>query len=112
MASKLEIEFSLLWIDLHPDIDLFAEYRFHPPRRFRFDFANLETKIAIEIQGGVWMKKSRHKTGSGLVKEYEKLNLAAADGWRVFLLCRDSIDEPNLNLIASAIKASLSACLK
>ena len=28
------------------------EYRFHPKRRWRFDMAILEHKIAIEIEGG------------------------------------------------------------
>jgi hypothetical protein len=30
------------------------EYVFHPGRRFRFDLAYLEPKIAIEVDGGTW----------------------------------------------------------
>ena len=30
------------------------EYRFHPVRRWRFDFANPEYKVAIEFEGGIW----------------------------------------------------------
>ncbi len=40
------------------------EYRFHPVRRWRFDFAYPEQKVGIECEGGTWAK-SRHTTGSG-----------------------------------------------
>jgi hypothetical protein len=38
--------------------------------------------LAVEVQGGIWTR-GRHARGSGLVKEHEKLNAAAALGWRV-----------------------------
>lgn len=60
-----------------------AEYRFHPVRRWRFDFCWPDAKIALEIQGGIW-SGGRHSRGSGLVKEHEKLNAAAHAGYRIF----------------------------
>ena len=33
-------------------LEWISEYRFHPPRRWRFDYACLELKIAIEVNGG------------------------------------------------------------
>lgn len=60
------------------------EYRFHPVRLFRFDFALPHLKIAIEVEGGVFGRaKSRHTTGSGYTRDCVKYNLAAAEGWRV-----------------------------
>ena len=60
-----------------------AEYRFHPTRRWRFDFAWPAHHVALEVDGGVWVQ-GRHSRGSGLVKEHEKMNAAASRGWLVF----------------------------
>ena len=59
------------------------EHKFHPKRRWRFDIAWPEYKIAVEIDGGVWTS-GRHTRGSGYVKDMEKFNWAAKLGWRVF----------------------------
>lgn len=58
------------------------EYRFAPPRRWRFDFAWIAQKVALEVQGGLFIQ-GRHSRGGALLKEHEKLNTAAALGWRV-----------------------------
>lgn len=60
-----------------------AEYTFHPKRKWRFDWAWVKQRVALEIDGGVWVQ-GRHARGSGLVKEHEKMNAAAALGWRIF----------------------------
>ena len=60
-----------------------TEYRFHPTRRWRFDYANEQFKIAIEIEGGVWTG-GRHTSGSGFTADMEKYNEAVLHGW--FLL--------------------------
>jgi len=67
------------------------EYRFHPPRRWRFDFAWTLQQIAVEIEGGTWAK-SRHTTGSGFEKDCEKYNQAALDGWLVLRFTSSHID--------------------
>lgn len=59
-----------------------AEVRFAPPRRWRLDFGWGKAKVALEVQGGIWTD-GRHSRGSGLLKEYEKMNAAAARGWRI-----------------------------
>ena len=103
MPSTSELKFIKYWETLYPDIDLHTEYRFTPPRRFRFDFAFLPSKIAIEINGGNWIH-GRHTRASNLSNEYEKLNLAALNGWRVFVLSPEMINEDWLARIASCIK--------
>ncbi len=58
------------------------EYRFHPRRRWRFDFAWPLYKIAAEIDGGIY-SRGRHVRGSGFEKDAEKRNAAVLAGWRV-----------------------------
>lgn len=59
------------------------EYRFHPKRKWRFDFIIQSTFIAVEVEGGIWMKKGGHTTGVGFEKDCEKYNEAALMGWTV-----------------------------
>ncbi len=60
------------------------EYRFHPSRKWRFDFAAPRLLIAVEIEGGIFGKKSAHNTGTGILRDMEKSNEAQRLGWRVF----------------------------
>ncbi len=59
-----------------------TEYRFHPERKWRFDYAYPDKKIAIEQEGGVWIG-GRHNRASGFLKDLEKYNAAAVLGWRI-----------------------------
>ena len=54
-----------------------------PGRRFRFDWAVPELKLAIEYEGIFGRGRSRHTTQKGYSKDCEKYNLAAIHGWRV-----------------------------
>jgi len=58
------------------------EYRFHPVRRWRFDHANPEYKVAIEYEGGIWTN-GRHTRGTGYKNDCDKYNAAQLLGWRV-----------------------------
>ena len=58
------------------------EVRFHPERRWRFDFAEQTRKLAVEVNGGIFIN-GRHNRGAALEKEYEKINAAQLLGWRV-----------------------------
>lgn len=59
------------------------EVLFFPGRRWRFDFAWQEYKLAVEVDGGVWVG-GRHVTGRGYEADCEKFNFAALSGWTVF----------------------------
>ena len=59
-----------------------TEHKFHPTRRWRFDYAWHEQRIALEVEGGVWVG-GRHTSGAGFVKDMEKYNEAACLGWRI-----------------------------
>jgi very-short-patch-repair endonuclease len=69
-----------------------AEYRFHPQRRWRFDFAVPALKIAVEIEGGAWVH-GRHNRGKGYINDMEKYNHAQLLGWKVFRFTPSQIDE-------------------
>ena len=58
------------------------EYRFDPVRRWRFDFAHVEMRIAVEIEGGIWVN-GRHSRGKGMQADMDKYNRATVLGWRV-----------------------------
>lgn len=58
------------------------EFQFAKPRRYRFDFAWPDAKLAVECEGGVWTN-GRHTRGSGFVRDVEKYNLAVLMGWAV-----------------------------
>jgi very-short-patch-repair endonuclease len=75
------------------DSKIESEYQFDSNgRKWRFDFAVIEKKIAIEAEGGVWMSQSRHTTGKGFNGDCEKYNSAILQGWRVLRYTPDMID--------------------
>lgn len=78
------------------------EYKFHTTRNWRFDFAWPEARVAVEIEGGVW-QRGRHTRGTGFIGDCEKYNAAVLDGWRVFRLTGEMIDEAHIAPIARLI---------
>lgn len=62
------------------------EYRFHPQRKWRFDYCWIANKVAVEIDGGIW-QEGRHTRGSGFIADQQKRNAAQLLGFRV--LCYD-----------------------
>jgi very-short-patch-repair endonuclease len=59
------------------------EYHFHYERKWRFDFAFPDRKIAVEIEGGTWTK-GRHTRPAGFAADCEKYNEATRLGWQVY----------------------------
>jgi very-short-patch-repair endonuclease len=66
------------------------EHRFHKTRKWRFDFAWPEHKIAAEAEGGIWTG-GRHSRGLQFEKDCEKYNTATLEGWRVFRFTNNMI---------------------
>jgi hypothetical protein len=72
-------------------------------RKWRFDFAWPEQKVAAEINGGTWTN-GRHNRGSSMSKEYEKLNHAALGGWRVFQFTTETVQSGSaIDMIVTAL---------
>ena len=80
-----------------------AEFRFAPPRRWRFDWAWPDHKIALECQGGLFVQ-GRHSRGPALLKEHEKLNAAAAMGWRVLFTTPSQLLTEGPGLLRRAVQ--------
>ncbi|MCP4444881.1 MAG: hypothetical protein GY811_05980 [Myxococcales bacterium] len=82
--SSLEDQFLRLW-KFYDGVELEEEYVFYPGRRWRADFCHLDSKVLIEIEGGIW-NQGRHTRGKGYQGDCEKYNHAAMDGWAVIRL--------------------------
>lgn len=72
------------------NVDCVKEFKFHPKRRWRFDYAIPEHKIAVEVEGGVWTG-GRHTRPQGFLGDIEKYNTATLMGWRVFRTTPDEL---------------------
>ena len=60
-------------------------------KRWRFDYAWPEYGLALEVQGGNFAG-GRHSRGGALKQEYQKVNSAAAEGWRIMFTIPEWID--------------------
>ncbi len=65
------------------------EFRFHPVRKWRFDFI-VGKDIAIEVEGGTW-NGGRHTRGKAFEGDCTKYNTATLFGWRVFRFTTDMV---------------------
>lgn len=89
------------------------EWKFHPERKWRFDFAFIDWEmgegyriapipsysVACEVEGGLWVGGG-HSRGSGRVKDIEKYSEAAALGWRIiYVQPKDLCTADTANLI-------------
>jgi very-short-patch-repair endonuclease len=95
---ELSDTFVALWKQYGLPIEPVREFRFAPPRRWRFDVAWPECKIAVELEGGQWIK-SRHRTGTGYGKDAAKYNAAVALGWRILRFVTNDLDLDPLGTI-------------
>lgn len=100
--SNLEKRFELLWNDLvrqREDVDearmkLDTEFQFakHLKRKFRFDFCHHASRVAIEIQGGVF-NRGAHVRPEGYRNDCEKALIARELMWATVALTSDMITE-------------------
>ena len=67
------------------------QYRFHPVRRWRADFAWPDAKLLVECDGATWAR-GRHTRGRGYEKDAEKGNAAVLLGYRVLHFTRQQIE--------------------
>jgi very-short-patch-repair endonuclease len=80
--DKLEGAFLAAWCQQYADLpEPEREYRFHPTRKWPFDFAWPAIKLAVEIQGGG--QRGRHASITGMTNDCDKFNAAISLGWRV-----------------------------
>jgi hypothetical protein len=63
-------------------LEFWREYKFHPDRKWKFDYLLKHGNIAIEIEGGIWTR-GRHTRGQGFIDDMEKYNTATLCGFRL-----------------------------
>lgn len=81
------------------------ELKFHPVRRWRFDYAIPSHKVAIEVEGGVWTQ-GRHTRPKGFLGDMEKYNTATAMGWRILRVTPDTLTTgATLDLVRQTLSA-------
>lgn len=89
--SELEDAFEQVAVRICGLPEPVREYVFCPGRRWRFDFAWPEQRVACEIDGATWAQ-GRHVRGAGFERDCEKLNMAVSMGWRVFRFTRTMLE--------------------
>ena len=84
-----------------------AEHRFHPTRKWRMDYAWPTQRVALEVDGGLFVNGG-HNRGAQMKLTMEKENAAATMGWR-FLKCepRDLCKRETLEAIKAALAFQL-----
>ena len=83
-----------------------AEYKFHPERKWRFDFAFPVAMVAVEVEGGTWIG-GRHTNPKGFEADTEKYNTAESMGWHVLRILPDRLcTKQTMDLINKTIQNS------
>jgi hypothetical protein len=82
-----------------------VEYRFHPDRMWRFDYAWPDHgRIFLEVQGGAFVA-GFHNRGGGSAKDNEKQNSATVMGWRCLkIFPADLLTVETIELIQRALR--------
>jgi len=110
--SGPEQAFLSLWGWLAPELPQpVREFRFSAPRRYRFDFAWPQQKVAVEIEGGVWTR-GRHVRAAGYTADTDKYNLAVTLGWSVIRIVSTRLEtDPygQIELVRKALAVSKPA---
>jgi very-short-patch-repair endonuclease len=68
------------------------EHRFHPTRKWRFDFAWPALLLAVEVEGGSWTGGA-HNRGAHFESDAVKYSEAAVLGWRIIRVTTDMVDD-------------------
>jgi very-short-patch-repair endonuclease len=72
-------------------------------RKWRFDFAWPESKVALEVEGGTFVR-SKHTSGIGIQRDIDKTNMAVLLGWMVIRATKEMVED---NRAADTIRAAL-----
>ena len=85
MLNIYTYQFKAILDDLK--VDYVQEYKFDQlfNRKFRFDFAILDKKIAFEIDGGTF-SGGRHVRGIGYNRDLAKYFIAGVQHWRILTI--------------------------
>ena len=71
-------------------IEFEQEFQFHKTRKWRADFYIKNTKLLIEVEGGIW-SGGRHTRGKGYLGDMEKYNAATMMGFQVLRFSTEQV---------------------
>lgn len=80
--SALERQFQSLWLNRYPQCRPSTQVRFHPTRKWVFDFAWPVSRVAVEVQG----MGPGHCSLMGMTRDYDKMRAAILLNWKVIYL--------------------------
>ena len=84
-----------------------TEYKFHPTRDWRFDFAWPEAKLYLEVNGGIH-SGGRHTQPAGFLGDMEKFNHATMLGWRPLQFTpKGALSITAVDMVRQAMEVSL-----
>ncbi len=92
-VKKPKIDYPNLLLNqlLETDLPLpVKEHKFHSVRKWRFDLAWIEQKLAVEVEGGIWTY-GRHNRAASFIKDMEKYNEACLLGWNLLRFTTDMV---------------------
>ena len=71
-------------------IEFVQEFQFNTTRKWRADFHIKNTKLLIEVEGGIW-PGGRHTRGKGYLGDMEKYNVATMMGYQVLRFSTEQV---------------------
>lgn len=86
------------WLTLDRQVQLaglpapVTEYKFHPSRKWRFDFCWPDKSIAVEVDGAIFAN-GRHTRGTGVERDNEKFAEAMLLGWKVLRVSTNQVKD-------------------
>lgn len=92
-GSDAELRFAQIWAETYPEIDLYYQWRFTQERRLNLDFAHVESRTGIEIQGGTWAKDMGHSSSTGIRRDAKKIAYASEKGWLIIPVLSDQVED-------------------
>lgn len=99
MMSQAEEEFVFYLELLTPDLPKpERQFKFHPTRQWQCDFAWPESKVVVEIEGGVYTQ-GRHVRPSGFIKDIQKYNALMLAGYRLLRFTPDMISDDPMSVL-------------
>ena len=107
--SPLAAKFELMWEAIGSPAYV-TELQVVEDRRFRFDYAWPDERVALELQGGIYLAgKGGHVAPKRFQNDCDKLNHAARAGWRTCKLATGMVTPENVQLVKDLVLAMRAA---
>jgi very-short-patch-repair endonuclease len=89
--------------------DPVRNFRFHPVRLWKADFAWPAQKLIVEIEGGIWRRGGgAHSHPLGIERDIEKYNAATMLGYRILRVTDKMLAQKRLGELSDLLKEALS----